>query len=187
MPAIPELIQPLRDDEVEVRFAAERDIPEILIAYQQDPSLHVRLGVARPPSGAELGRRMEHAADERASGSGVWLTILQSGGQDCCGQIDVHAIDLVHARAELGMWITPAARGRGLGRRALGLAARWLLTACGLERVEIFTEPDNQAMIAAARGAGFVSEGILRAYTLERGTRVDNAVMSLIESDLGLS
>jgi ribosomal-protein-alanine N-acetyltransferase len=184
MPSIPDLIQPLDDEQVQVRFAAERDIPEILIAHQDDPELHVRLGVERPPSGAELGRRMEQSAAERVAGASVWFTILKSGAQDCCGQIDVHEIDWDHARAELDLWMAPAVRGRGLGRRALGLAAAWLLTACGLERVGILTEPDNQAMTAAASGAGFVSEGVLRGYLRERGQRVDCAVLSLIKSDL---
>src|SRR6516225_8543725 len=44
MPPIPEFHEPLSDGQVVLRLAAERDIPEILIAYQDDPQLHVRLG-----------------------------------------------------------------------------------------------------------------------------------------------
>jgi RimJ/RimL family protein N-acetyltransferase len=184
MPSIPELIQPLRDDEVEVRFAAERDIPEILIAYQDDPRLHLALGFERPPSSAELGRAVERAAADRAAGTGARLTMVQLGSDEFCGQIDLQGIDWDHANAEILIWLAPAVRGLGLGRRALGLAARWALTACGLERVGILTEPGNQAMTAAARGAGFKPEGVLRAYRRERGRRLDCAVLSLIKSDL---
>jgi RimJ/RimL family protein N-acetyltransferase len=184
MLSIPDLIQPLRDGEVRVRFAAERDIPEILIAYQDDPQLHLALGLQRPPSGAELGQGIERAAAERAAGIHAQLTILAPGSDDFCGQIDLQGIDWEHARAELGIWLAPAARGRGLGASALALAARWALTACGLERVEMLTEAGNQAMTAAARGAGFVFEGSLRGYLREHGRRVDCAVLSLIKSDL---
>jgi RimJ/RimL family protein N-acetyltransferase len=39
-------------------------------------------------------------------------------------------------------------------------------------------------MIGAAEAAGFVEEGLLRAYLRKRGGRVDVRVMSLISSDL---
>ena len=54
MPRIPAPTEPLTNEHVIVRLSAERDLPEILIAYQDDPQLHVMLGEQRPPSGAQL-------------------------------------------------------------------------------------------------------------------------------------
>ena len=184
MPSFPDLDEPLSGPGVQLRLAAERDIPEILIAHQDDPLLQVRIGTPRPPSGAELGRRTEEQAAERAAGSGVWLTILRSGSDVCRGQLDVHHIDWDHQRAELGLWIAPRERGQGLAGGSLALAGRWLLRDCELMRVELFTEPDNEPMIRAARDAGFSEEGVLRGYLRERGARVDVTVMSLIAGDL---
>ncbi len=133
MASIPELEQPLRDDRVVVRLATERDIPEILIAHQDDPELHERLGLARPPSGAELGRQSERADEDRASGARVTLSILERGDGDWRGQIDVRDIDWEAGRAQADVWVVLQARGRGLERAALRLAARWLSDACGLE------------------------------------------------------
>src|SRR5436305_6001154 len=144
MPSFPDLSEPLTDGVVGVRLAAERDIPEILIAYQDDPELHLRMGTPRPPSGAELGRRAERAEADRMTGTALCLTIVEGGDDTCVGQIDAHRVDWENARAELGVWVAPRSRGRGLGRRALGLAGRWLLVAAGLERVELLTQPDNQ-------------------------------------------
>ena len=59
MPSFPGLEQPLTDGVVSVRLSAERDIPEVLIAYQDDRGLHLALGEDRPPSGAALGRRAD--------------------------------------------------------------------------------------------------------------------------------
>jgi RimJ/RimL family protein N-acetyltransferase len=184
MPGIPDLIEPLREGAVALRFGSERDIPEILIAHQDDPQLHQRLGEQRPPSGAELGRMAERGPAERAAGRRVTLTILQAGSDDCRGQIYVHPIDWDHDRAGLGIWVAPALRGTGLARRALGLAGRWLLEACRLERLEVMTESGNEAMIHATRAAGFVSEGVLRAYLRDGAQRVDVAVLSLLPGDL---
>jgi RimJ/RimL family protein N-acetyltransferase len=165
---------------VALRLAAERDIPEVLIAHQDDPDLHRRLGLARPPSGAELGRRVEGEPADRATGAALWLTIVAAGDDECIGQIDVHDVDWDHSRAELGIWTAPAHRGRGVATNALRLIGRWLVNECGLARVQLMTEPDNVALIAAARAAGFAEEGVLRGYLRERGQRVDITMLSLV-------
>lgn len=195
MASFPDLQVPLTDGVVAVRMAAERDIPETLIAYQDDPQLHLRMGTPRPPSGAELGRRAEQAEHDRLAGRGLSLTILEAGDDTCVGQIDVHRVDWDHARAELGVWVSAKLRGRGLARRALLLAGPWLLLQAGLERLELLTQPDNQAMIRAARAAGFQFEGVLRGYyrpfpglprylKRDQDGRVDMAVLSLVPRDL---
>ncbi|HXD67589.1 MAG TPA: GNAT family protein [Solirubrobacteraceae bacterium] len=183
MPSFPEP-NDLSTAAVGLRLAAERDIPEVLIAHEDDPQLYRRLGLARPPSGAELGRRVEAGAGDRAMGTGVWLTIVAGGDDECIGQIDVHAVDWDHSRAELGIWIVPAHRRHGVASGALRLAGRWLLTECGLARVQVVTEPDNVAMVAAARRAGFVEEGMLRGYVRERGRRLDVTMLALVNADL---
>jgi [ribosomal protein S5]-alanine N-acetyltransferase len=184
MPGFPYLHEPLRDDLVAVRDYAERDIPEILIAYQDDPELPFWLGEERPPSGAELGRLFERQSAVRAAGVGVSLTILQQTSDVCAGGVNVHHVEWEAGHAEIGIWLVPQARNRGLARGALRLVGRWLLRDCGLERVHVMTQPQNEPMIRAARGAGFTREGVLRSYERQRGRRVDLVMLSLIASDL---
>jgi len=184
MRSIPPPPERLEDSEIALRLAAERDIPETLIAYQDDPQMHIRLGEARPPSGAELGRRMEQAATDMDQGLGVRLTIVEADCDDCRGQVIAHAFDWDNYRAEVGIWVAPQLRNQGAARRALTLAAPWLLAACGLKRIALLTEPDNEPMLRAARASGFVEEGILRGFRREQGRRVDMAVLSLIPADL---
>jgi RimJ/RimL family protein N-acetyltransferase len=178
MPSIPRLEQPVVGERVGLRLAAERDIPEVLIAHQDDPELYARLGLQRPPSGAELGRQIELAERERETGVRVRLTVVEPGSDECRGRISVHSIDWESGRAELGMWLAPQARGRGLAPAALRLAAGWLFDECGLERVELLTEPDNEPMLRAARAAGFVERG------MRRRSDVEMIVMSLRRDEL---
>jgi [ribosomal protein S5]-alanine N-acetyltransferase len=184
MRSFPHLTDPLTDGEVVLRDYLERDIPEILIAYQDDPRLHSLTGEDRPPSGAELGSRAEREAGARAVGERATLTILEPGGDTCRGQIKVDSVDWDNGRAELTIWLAPQVRGRGLGRRALRLAGAWLLGPCRLARVEALADPANATAIGAAQAAGFVREGVLRGYQRRRGQRVDVVVMSLIPLDL---
>jgi RimJ/RimL family protein N-acetyltransferase len=184
MPPIPQLPRPLAGRDVQVRDAGERDIPEILIAYQDDPRLHFSLGEDRPPSGAELGRLADTEAGDRVAGARATLTIVEPGDDVCQGQIYLRDLDWDHHRAALGIWLAPAVRGRGLARAALGLAAAWLLRSTPLVRLEILTEPGNAPMLGAAQAAGFIHEGVLRGYHRVYRQRVDCAVLSLLASDL---
>jgi RimJ/RimL family protein N-acetyltransferase len=184
MPSFPELREPLTDGVVRMRFAAERDIPEVLIAYQDDPTMHLRMGQTRPPSGAELGRRAERAEADRVAGRRLALTLVEPGEDTCRGQVYVDQLDWDHARADLGIWVAPQLRGRGLAARALALVAPWLLRTSGLQRVQLFAESDNEPLIRAAQRAGFSYEGVLHDYTRERGRRLDNAVLSMVSRDL---
>jgi [ribosomal protein S5]-alanine N-acetyltransferase len=109
---------------------------------------------------------------------------VERGSDTCRGQIRVYPVDWDQSRAEVGIWLAPQVRDRGLGRRALRLAGEWLLGPCGLARLELFTEPDNAPMVSAAQAAGFVREGVLREYLRRRGKGVDVVIMSLIPDDV---
>jgi [ribosomal protein S5]-alanine N-acetyltransferase len=184
MPRIPAPPEPLTDERVTLRVSAERDIPEILIAYQDDPQLHLRLGEQRPPSGAELGRREDRAATERAAGTRLTLTVTDPASDVCRGQVYVQDVDWDNDRAELVIWLAPQVRGRGMAGPALRMAAGWLLTNTELARVQVTVTHDNELMIRAARAAGFVEEGVLRGYLRSGGRRADAAILSLLPADL---
>jgi RimJ/RimL family protein N-acetyltransferase len=184
MARLPFLSDPLDGGHVRVRDAAERDIPEILIAFEDDPEMYLRLGYERPPSGAQLGRLAESEATDRAAGSRATLTIIGADSDLCLGQISVHSLDWDHARATLSPWVAPQVRGRGLAAGAVRLVAAWLLRRCRLVRVQLLCEADNQAMLRAGMRAGFQHEGVLKGYQRLGSARVDVAVLSLIDTDV---
>ena len=189
VPGFPDLSEPLTDGALALRPSAERDIPEVLIAYQDDRRLHLRLGEERPPTGAELGRRVERAELHWRTGEAATLTLVEPPEDVCRGEVRVQRLDWENRRVQLTVWVAPQRRGQGLGRRALRLASQWLLDAGGLERVGLMTEPDNAPLIAAARAAGFAEEGVLRGHEVGlpahgRAERVDRAVLSRVRGDL---
>ena len=183
MPRLPLLTDTLHHGPVRLRDASSRDIPEVLIAYEDDPEMHQRLFEGRPPSGAALGRRAESHYADRAAGSRATLTVLADGSDRCVGQLSVHDLDWEHARGELSLWIAPGARRRGLGSVSLRLACAWLFDRCALARLQVLVEPDNVAMLGAAARAGFHDEGILQGHLRRRGVRIDVAVLSRLAAD----
>ncbi len=124
---------PLTDGVVALRPSAERDIPEVLIGYQDDRGLAPALGEHRPPSGAALGNRSERAPELMAAGQAIVFSILEAGEDICRGEVRVSEVDWAEGRAKMTIWVASSFRGRGIATRAASLARRWLSESCGLE------------------------------------------------------
>ena len=93
------------------------------------------LPIGRPPSGAQRGSEVEHALDERLAGSSVKLTILEHGGNDCRGRIEVDGFDWGQGSAAMRVWVAPQVRSRGYEQHAVALASQWLFSVVGLRRL----------------------------------------------------
>ncbi|PWV77935.1 RimJ/RimL family protein N-acetyltransferase [Nocardia neocaledoniensis] len=76
---------------------------------------------------------------------------------------------------EIGFWLTPSHRGRGLMTRAITLACDFAFAPDGLgvARLTWRAMVGNHASAAAVRRTGFHYEGLARQGGLQRGTRVD--------------
>lgn len=85
--------------------------------------------------------------------------------------------------AEMSYWTFPPFRGRGYASRGIRLACDWAFAELGVERMEIYVEPDNIASRAAARRAGFSEEGLLRARGRFGDERRDLVLYSRLPSD----
>ncbi len=95
----------------------------------------------------------------------------------------IHSVHPRHRRAEIGAWVAPRARRRGVGSAALTLALDWAFGDLGLERVEIMALPENEIVADIAGRFGFTREGVLRKRNFERGRRVDLVVWGLLAGE----
>ncbi len=137
MPSIPQPPERMGDEFIELRPIAEWDIPEVLIAHQDDRELHHWLGLSRPPTGAQLGSEVEHAEAHRLAGELLKLTIVEPGGNDCRGRVEVDGFDWQRGSANVRIWVAPQLRGRGYEQRAAELAGEWLRSTVGLSELSI--------------------------------------------------
>lgn len=122
---------------IELRPIAEWDIPEVLIAHQDDRELHRRLGMSRPPTGAQLGSEVDQDQDDRRAGTSLKLTIVEPGSNYCRGRVQVDNFDWERGSAELRVWVAPQLRGRGYEQRAAELTEQWLRAGVGLRQLEV--------------------------------------------------
>jgi RimJ/RimL family protein N-acetyltransferase len=125
----------------------------------------------------------EHAALWEA-GDGRHFAVADPADDRFAGGVNFHRIEPAHRRAEVGFWLVPAARGRGIGSAAVAAACSWAFGHFGLVRIEMTTLPDNEAALGLARKVGFQREGLLRSRNFERGRQVDIVILGLLAGEL---
>jgi RimJ/RimL family protein N-acetyltransferase len=87
--------------------------------------------------------------------------------------------------AEIGYWVAPWARGRGIATEAARVLTAHAF-ATGRQRVELRTHPENVASQRVALAAGFSREGVARGAGHERdGTLYDQIVWGRLATDPG--
>jgi RimJ/RimL family protein N-acetyltransferase len=91
--------------------------------------------------------------------------------------------DAKFGTCEVGCWLEPAARGRGLITRSVRLLIDWAMDVRGIYRVEWQCRPDNVASANIARRLGMHLDGVLRGEFPHHGVRHDTQVWSLIAPD----
>ncbi len=149
-------------------------------AFRQDTQMGRLLGVDRDPTEAEVTARVEGAAERARAGRAVQLAVSTAEGESLLGEVSLHSFAWKHRRCEIGFWIAPAARGRGLASDAIGRTLQWAFEDLAIERMEMATTPGNVPTRALARRLGFVQEGVQRKRNLERGQRVDMVIFGLL-------
>ncbi|WP_433501070.1 GNAT family N-acetyltransferase [Sphaerimonospora sp. CA-214678] len=86
---------------------------------------------------------------------------------------------------EVGYWLAPRARGRGVATTALRALAGWAF-AHGLARMTLRAEVENIASQSVARRGGFALEGVQRGAQAGRdGSRTDLAAFARLATDSG--
>jgi RimJ/RimL family protein N-acetyltransferase len=161
-----------------------RDAAEMARAFAEDPHLAVDWGIDETPDEALARQWLGEHADLWGRGEGRHFTVVETASDRLLGGVNFHRIEPAHHRAEVGFWLAPWARGRGIGTGAVGAACAWAFEHWGLVRIEMNTLPDNEAALALARKLGFTREGILRSRNFERGEQVDIVMLAVLAGEL---
>jgi RimJ/RimL family protein N-acetyltransferase len=98
--------------------------------------------------------------ERRRAGTGLELVISPEDGDAWCGGVLLLNVAPDRSQGEIGYWLAPEVRGRGLATRAVGLLAGWALApgGPGLRRLELHTHPENAPSRRLAERSGFVHE-----------------------------
>lgn len=98
--------------------------------------------------------------------SGAGWAIAADDDDGVLGQISLRTVDLGQGLAEISYWVLPAARGRQVAARALGVLSHWAFDVLGLHRIEVQHATSNIASCRVAERAGYPAEGTRRSAVL---------------------
>ncbi len=173
---------PLRDGRIRLRPWTEADL-EPANRATQDPLIHRFTGVPASPTPEQTRAFFEAQPGLREAGAELTLAIADAD-DSFLGTISLLRFDWDAVRAEIGYWVAPWARGRGIATAAVRLLSRWALAELELVRLALHTHPDNAGSQRVAERAGFTQEGTLRSFDTRGDRRRDIVVYSLLPEDL---
>lgn len=164
------VLRPWRDSDAEAVFDACQD-PDIQ-HWTTVPSPYRRHHAT--------GFIAEYAPSNWQSQEGTPFCIADAGDDSVLGACDLFKFDGGNLVAEVGYWVAPWARGRGVATEAITTLARWAIAELGLGRLEFLILPDNTASRAVAARCGAAFEGLLRRKVVIDGEGRDMVLYALI-------
>lgn len=176
-----------RGSQVVLRPRLESDVPILHRDLYEDVPSRVRADNSpwRPRSAA--ASPFKEPAESPDKPHVAVFTVADPETDEPLGACLLWDIDYFNRNAHIGLSFRPVARGRGLAGETLQLLCRYGFEFLGLARLAIETLADNEPMMRAALGAGFVREGTLRQAGWVNGRLVDEAIYGLLAADWRLA
>ncbi|MEV4443699.1 GNAT family protein [Streptomyces sp. NPDC049577] len=123
-------------------------------------------------------------AERWARGDQAAYCVTDGAGGAVLGQVALQQIEPRMGHANVGYWLLPEARGRGVATRAVELLTRWAFTDLGLHRLDLGHAVGNDASCRVAERCGFAYEGLMRGFLPgPGGTYLDTHLHARLATD----
>lgn len=109
---------------------------------------------------------IEHQEQLRRTGYGITYLLIHE--QECLGLGTISHIHALHGTGNLGYWIRTDVTGKGLAVTLCQSLIKLAFAQMGMQRLELFIEPDNQPSLRVAEKLGAMREGLCRKRILGR-------------------
>lgn len=117
-----------------------------------------------------------------ASGRLAPLLVAEARSGEILGGAALHHLDADRRIIEIGYWLFPRARGRGVATKVARAMAEHAF-ALGVQRVVAYVNVGNRDSERVLERAGFTREGICRSMPKPDGRRIDKTVYSLLTGE----
>jgi RimJ/RimL family protein N-acetyltransferase len=121
------------------------------------------------PALAERGRLLPLAAVDAETGEVIGAGML-------------HHLDAERSIVEIGYWVLPHARGRGVATTIARMLAEHAFSL-GIDRVAAYVNVGNNSSERVLERARFTREGLVRSMPRPDGRRVDKTLFSLLPGE----
>lgn len=167
--------------DVKLRRWRPSDAPEVAAACS-DKEIQRWLPLPSPYTEREALEYVATMQENAATGKEFALAIADPMSDRPLGSIGCR-MARESGIADVGYWVAPSARGKGVATTAVRALAEWVFENLHPVRLELLAHIENVASQRVAEKAGFVREGVLRDYHELRGRRVDVVMFSMLPRD----
>jgi RimJ/RimL family protein N-acetyltransferase len=173
----------MRGEKVLLRARVESDVAVLHAELYDDVATRARADIRpwRPmsPDSALAPFSISDPTEDFVAFSVVEL----AEGDPLAGAAVLFAIEQHSRSAHIGISLRPGFRGRGLATDTVRVLCEYGFTIRGLHRLAIETLSDNDAMLACAKRAGFVREGLLRRAAWVSGEYLDEVLFGMLAEE----
>jgi RimJ/RimL family protein N-acetyltransferase len=166
----------LRGERVLLRARQDDDVPVLEAELHGDVAGWSRADSRPwrplPPGTADSPYRVTNWQSDPAV-----FSVVELASDELAGDALLWGVDQHNRSAHLGLALRPSFRGRGLGTDIVRVLCRYGFETRGLQRLQVDTLADNEAMIRSATRAGFTREGQLRHADWVNGEFVDEVIL----------
>ncbi|BCJ58434.1 GNAT family N-acetyltransferase [Micromonospora endophytica] len=153
---------------VRLRLFRPTDVADITAGCADPLTQRFMDGLPHPYTEADARWWVAEGAPATFAGGGAAYAIADPDTDRLLGTVGLSNLVAPRSQAEIGYWVAPWARGRGVATAATRALAGHAF-ATGTARLELLTSVDNAASQRVALAAGFRPEGVRRAASPVRG------------------
>jgi RimJ/RimL family protein N-acetyltransferase len=178
------LPMPLRFGAYALDAATPDDVDAVVAAFA-DPDIARWNNGPRHPGETVHDRAVRWVAARTTWSPDRCSWVVRDADRRLVGQVSIHSIDDPVGTGEIGYWLTPDGRGRGIGSAAVDTATRFGFDLLGLARLELFHAVENEASCRLAGRCGYLLEGTARqSFVYGDGRRHDEHLHGRLAADV---
>lgn len=168
---------------VRLRLPREADADEIAAACADPSSQRFLHQLPSPYTRTDALWWITNGAPAARAAGGAAFVIADAATDHVVGGVGINRVVGERHQGEVGYWVAPWARGRGVARTATLALTEWAFRQ-GFARLELHTEPENTASQRVALAAGYRYEGLRRSAGVGRaGSRHDLIAWTRLPDD----
>ena len=156
-------------DTVALRALEPTDL-DILYKWENDATVWTVTDTVAPFSRQVLWQYLQAYTADIYQSRQLRLIAERLPGNEPIGTVDFFNFSPLNNRAELGLYIAPEFRGKGLGRQVLDLLVAYARDHIGLRQLYVYITTDNAACLQLFDSYGFMRAGHLKDW-VKRGNR----------------
>ena len=161
MTALPDSPERVDGDGLVLRSFRDGDVTALVAAFADPEIVRWNPGPSADDDDLAWVREWMGRRNDWTPGDHVSWAVADADGA-LVGSVSLHQVDWDQRDAEIGYWVAPTARGRGVATLAVRIAADYAFHRLDLHRVYLFHASENVASCRVAERAGFSLEGTLR-------------------------